>query len=268
MAAWTVVGLLLTSCHSGQASDPAPPIPRVALPMPRTITSHGTVYTVGEVAPNGATLGSSPTTVSVLLAQVSDPGDPTCATLSPTAQVVAQNSKAVYIASFAYQVPTTPTTGPTACAYVMPARSAKPYVAQSLTLSQPLSNRTLIDIKTGEPIGILDPSQLRRPTHVPSGYTQTFDDGFGDALVAVDQYTSGTDGIEIRVQSRTVWGQDGKVVGHSSVDGHAATVADKSYERCVSWSDPPGLLREVCSLDPNGRYLSQSELLKVARSLR
>src|SRR6478672_11207177 len=163
VTALILFAVLTASCGSNQQGSSAQAMPRVPLPVPWTITSDGAVYTVGEVAPAGATLDSSNSRMmTVFIAQHSDPSDPACATLSPSARVVKQSSSAVYVASFAYQVPVTPTAARDCLIYQSAAE--KPYLAQHLSLTQPLDGRPLIDVKTARPIGILDPSRLRKPS--------------------------------------------------------------------------------------------------------
>ena len=53
-----------------------------------------------------------------------------------------------------------------------------------------------------------------------------------------------------------------------SVAGHPATISDNRYRRCLSWTQPAGLVHGVCSETSNHVYLDANELIKIARSIK
>lgn len=69
------------------------------------------------------------------------------------------------------------------------------------------------------------------------------------------------------VRSETENVSSGHVVSRSTIDGHAATLTDESWERRCTWQDSAGLQREVCSLAHPGGFLSGTTLRRIATSL-
>ena len=258
------LALVLSACAS---TTPAHTLPRVPLPSPSTITFGGQTYAVEAVSPAGALGTPTSQSLTIYVTRTPEPSSssPSCNTLDSSSRIVSETATAIYVAAFAYN---DPEAAKTACTELTTG-SERIYVADKLTLDHPLGNRSIIDVHSGEPVGVLLSSEIRHPTYLPAGYTHVFDEGFSTALVATIQYQRGTSYLEIGARSITAWDQTGsKLPGQPSIDGHVGTVADSSYERCVSWSDPPGLLREVCSSGPSSQFLSPAELVKIARSLK
>lgn len=177
----------------------------------------------------------------------------------------------MFVATFAYR---TKATGTKYCAFITYSSGSGgnlSFAAEfDLRLAAPLGSRTVIDVKTGEPVGIATGQLPPAPSYLPSGYRQDLVNPLSAAtgFYAVRQYQRGTNALEIRLRSAPGWTPAGSVIKRVDIDGHAAVVSDESYERCVSWSDDQHLLREVCSEPgPHGRPLPVGDLDRVARSL-
>jgi hypothetical protein len=142
------------------------------------------------------------------------------------------------------------------------------YADLPVRLSRPLGSRTLFDADSGLAIGFVEDLAAPTPSYLPAGYTggAVVPAGPGGAGPVVRQYDHGGDSIEIHARSATGWSAPDDVLATTTVAGHGATVFQESYQRCVSWSQDPGILLEVCSLT-DGAELPSAELLKIARSL-
>jgi hypothetical protein len=242
----------------------------VALPKPRTIVRDGTVYTVGLVAPMGAErVATAADEVKVFTDEEYDAKQPYCNAIQPSARVTHEDADSVTIAISDYA--RRPLPHRVGCYYYETEAPTLPkhYTTIAVHLAGPLGNRRLIDARTHEPIGLIPMPERPDPGYLPSGYVKSENESFAQSedLIAIGEYRRGGDSIEIRFRSRTAWTLDGNIIGHATVHGAPATITNESYERCVSWSDPPGIVREVCSLS-NAGFLPSSTLLKIADSLR
>ena len=86
-----------------------------------------------------------------------------------------------------------------------------------------------------------------------------------ERLVAERAYAKGTNRLLVRVGSRVDIVAPGRQTKDTTVDGSYAVVTRRDHERCVTWSEPSGRVRQVCST--GAEPLAGSTLLQVARSL-
>lgn len=258
-----VVALVAGDDDGGPADD---------LPSPRSITRDGVTYDVGLTVPAAATLDpASPREVTVYVFAAENPEQPECSMLRPQARLVEETSTAVRIATYAYWVQAEEDE-PVFCSFT--GEPGADYRAMTLTLDEPLGGRRIVDEKSGEDIGHLDPDYVPTPAWVPRGFTPQLLDpmlapfsGFtpeGGFRVS-RMFVRGRDAsIDVDVRTSTGCCETGDVVSHDDVGGHEATIAEDAHHRCVSWSPLPGIVTDVCSA---GTLLSADELLRVARSV-
>jgi hypothetical protein len=144
------------------------------------------------------------------------------------------------------------------------------YRAIRLRLREPAGGQQIVDAATGTAVGVLGSDQPGTPSYVPDRYAAGPDDSLlrGFDPVPTRRYTHGDDSIEIRACSATSWTRNGTVTGHGLVGEQRAVITDESYERCLSWQQPVGVVHEVCSVPGHHRFLSPAELLRMADSLR
>lgn len=243
--------------------------PRVALPTPGSLVRGGVTYRVAKVAPAAAMLDrQQPDQLRLFVFEAENKSYPECAQLSPSARVVGEDAQTVFVAAFAYRKPAKSTHE--ACIDSESVNSPPPYATLRLRLHAPLGSRALIDVKTGEPIGIATNQEPPMPSFVPTGYRQTVVERFNasSSFVANREFQSGQKGFGIRVMSATVWSQRLRVTGHTDIGGHAATIAVWSHLRCLTWADDQRMIRELCSAtsdrdDP----LTEKDLERIASSL-
>jgi hypothetical protein len=240
-----------------------------SLPTPRSITRGGVTYKVGPTSPAGATLDpSDPRVLTLYAMDVEAPHQPECSWLDPQARIVEESSDVVRIATFHYSLPIDDGEE-TICSFTISgADAASQYDAMTLRLRDALGERRLIDERSGEDIGLLDPKYTPTPTYLPAGYQRSMVSHFTpqDSFVALGQYSHRPKAstLEIQVRSTTAWAQLGTVVARDRVADSDAVVTEEDYQRCVSWSPRAGLVAEVCSL---GTFLAPSELLRIAESM-
>jgi hypothetical protein len=264
-----VFGVLVGSgCTSTLPPERLLVLPSVPLPTPRTIVRHGVTYRMAEVAPAAAMLDrAQPDEIQLLVFRAENHSYPQCSQLSPSARVVRETADKVFVVAFAYGKRVSGNVG---CSYSRLSTAPALYATLTLHLQEAVGSRVLVDVKTGQFIGIAADQRPPTPSYVPSGYRQSLVNSFNadNYFVAVRQFTSGNHIIEIRLRSATAWQQNGKVVGNTDIAGHFATVTDQNDERCVSWTDDQRLIREVCSLSTRGgAYLSTDQLEGIAQSL-
>jgi hypothetical protein len=255
--------IAVTATHAASPTQSG----RVALPRPHTVLRDGHTYVATEIPALGARLvPSAGPSVSIVAEDSYDrQSEPVCNQFGVSARVVSQNDTAVRIATFAYRVPKDQNPRVYACTRW---RFSSPYRWIALPLVRPLGARQLVDDRTGRQIGILDPADLPVPSYIPDGFgatsTQRFDD---DTVEALRTYTDTDQSIEVSVRSASARSTDGATIGHADVGGFRASIVETTYDRCVVWMHPAGLVNEVCSFASSKKYLSAGELLKIARSL-
>lgn len=261
-----VVALVAGDDHDGGPADD--------LPSPRSITRDGVTYDVGLTVPAAATLDpASPRQVTVYVFAAENPEQPECSTIRPQARLVEETSAAVRIATYAYWVQAEEDE-PALCSFT--GEPGADYRAMTLTLDEPLGGRRIVDEKSGEDIGHLDPDYVPTPAWVPAGFRPRADNAMFDAFrgftpegsfIALSQFDRGRGTyLEVEVRSATAWREsDGKVLATDDVGDHEATVTEDEHQRCVTWTPRPGLLAQVCSQGES--LLPGDELLRVARSV-
>lgn len=276
---WVVAGIaLLTTAVAaaglvvtlgGDDDEPAD-----VLPSPRSITRDGVTYDVGLTAPAAATLDpADPRAVTIYAFAAEHPEQPECATLEPQARVVEETATTVRIATYAYAVPVEGDE-PVSCFFT--SEPGADYRAMTVRLREPLGERRIVDEKSDEDIGRLDPAYEPTPTYVPRGFRSspphpmapegisafTPEGGF-TAISQLDRDDGAS--LEIRVRSATAWSESGTVLSRDRVGDHEATVTEEDYQRCASWAPRAGLVAEVCSL--GSAFLPPEELLRIARGV-
>lgn len=265
LIAGVVVTALLLS-PAGNSPSGAVPAP-VPLPTPRTISRQGVTYDVGPVRPVAAGRDPArPAVIELFVDRTSDPHQPICSQLRPSARVVSEDESSVHVATFAYRKPTK---RKTYSCYEYSTTNHPPYAKLTVQLREPLGGRTLVDVTSGADIGMVVGMRPPTPGYVPAGYRLTFSRpaGIRSDFIAVRQYARGSESVEIRTRSATAWGQFGTVIDHADVAGHDATISDEKWERCVAWTTAPGVVQEVCSQNSDKAFLDEAVLLDIARSL-
>ena len=257
-----------SACTSTLPPEHLPVLPSVPLPTPTTIVRHGVSYRVAEVAPAAAMVDPArPDEIQLAVFRAENRAYPQCSQLSPSARVVRETADKVFVVAFAYRKRYTGNLG---CSYSRLSTAPPLYATLTLHLQAPVGSRLLVDVKSGDVVGVAAGQRPPTPSYVPPGYRQSLVNSFdaNNDFFAVRQFTSGNQVIEIRLRSATAWKQDGKVVANTDVAGHNATVTDQSDERCVTWTDDQNLIREVCSFSTRGGgYLSTDQLEGIAQSM-
>jgi hypothetical protein len=251
--------------RTGQASN-------IPLPSPHTIVRNGVTYSVQLIVTEGAARDpADPRSVRVFAPRISDARHPVCATLAPSARVVSETTDSVTVATFGYQSSPRPT-GIYECSYDRVGDESL-NAGLTLHLRSPLAARKVVDARSGEVVGLIDRDDLPTPSYVPAGYKAAYVQRFDPPadLEAIRQYRRGKDiftspMIQIMVLSQTQWTQPSAALGKADINGHAATITETRWSRCVTWTDPPGIVRNVCSSARHAQ-LALDELLRLARSL-
>ncbi len=248
--------------------DSSPESAAEELPGARTIERGGVTYAISPAPPAGAIAGADGTSVTVFQLQLGHPGDTECVSLEPKAKVAEESATEVRVVAYAYTV--NQSVSESSCARADIAPAGPTYAPTELTLQEPLGDRALIDVTTGEAIGMLDPTYAPEPAYVPDGYRQALVTHFvpEDDFVALRQYRNLEldSSIEISVRSRTAWHEDGTVLGREEVGGKPATITENDYQRCLSWSPRHGLVFQVCD-DLAGIDTTTATLVRVAQSI-
>ena len=267
---------------------------KVALPRPPSITLDGETYRVEQTG--ASAISPTPAGLRVWVFDA-EGGSPGCTHVRPSARVVAQRSRVVVVAAFDYSGYEAAQGSGRSCAYAESSTvtgtglstgtssstgtlstlgtssdesPSTLYKGISLHLSAPLGNRTVVDARSGDVLGVTGRFHDLAPHFVPSGYSPDLHQSFSPSseFVALRQYRNGQDVIEIRGRSGSSPLEGARTIGTTTVDGVRARITDENYERCVSWGDRDGFARQVCSLTEKSPRLNPAQLTRIARSLR
>jgi hypothetical protein len=116
---------------------------------------------------------------------------------------------------------------------------------------------------------VADPADLTQLHSLPAGYraatVQPVDASAG-RLVGTRTYVAGRATLLVRVGPRLDLPDPGAVESDVTIAGNFAEITSARDQRCASWTEISGRVREVCSVA--ARPLTAASLARVAASLR
>jgi hypothetical protein len=139
----------------------------------------------------------------------------------------------------------------------------------SLRLKAPLGARRLYEGAAPSATTVADPTDFPAVAALPAGYTAGTAVPVNAAtgnLVASREYVHGPDRLIVRVGSRFTVLAPGSVESATTVAGQYASVTHGAGQRCITWTELSGRVRQVCSTAR--APLGAAALTVIARTLR
>jgi hypothetical protein len=253
--------------------DPArrPVAARLGGAVPQHTRSSAAAQDVVNAALSAVVLvPSNPRALDVVLEHSDRPG--ACSLLAPRVTVVSQDGDVVRLrASGQSHVPLSEGGAPIGGApdaLVMCAVHG--YLAVRVELARPLGTRRLVD-DGGRMIVPLDPAAYPRPTYLPTGFVAVAShriDVAAGHLNALRRYQRGADVLEVQAgDAGSVLRPAMQPVGDVTLGNQQALLSADAGNRCVSWLEHSGQLREVCDYPAMLVPMARSQLLRIARSV-
>lgn len=193
----------------------------------------------------------------------------------PVARIVSQTATAVSVAVARYsEAPAQATLGSgLACT-----DEARGPLRLTVTLSQPLGARSLIDAHDGAARRVLDPATVLKPSHLPDGYTggqATWEPPDSRSTgVALRTYEGSGGSLLITVGPASLNRPMARIIERTSVRGHPATVSDdRGFEQdiLVAWNEDSTsavTVYGISAYDKAHPSLTAPQLVRIANSLR
>jgi hypothetical protein len=189
-----------------------------------------------------------------------------CNVINPVPRVISQQGDNVRIVVSGYQYVPKATAenglGGTTCV-------SAGSISLPLRLAAPLGQRRLYEGSSSSATTVADPADFPTVTALPAGYvartTRPVSAATGN-LVASRAYAKGADQLVVRIGSRFTVLAPGAVEVASNVAGQYATISRTPGQRCITWTELSGRVRQVCSVARTP--LPAGALTAVARSLK
>jgi hypothetical protein len=167
-----------------------------------------------------------------------------------------------------------PTTYPGARAGFCP-DSGLPSAQLTVTLSQPLDARALIDAKDRATRHVLDPATVLKPSYLPAGYTGGQATWFADRPATATRRYQGPGGsLDLTIGPAALNSPMAHVIEHATVRGHPATVSnDRAFEHDIriAWNEDATHAVTVYQMSCYKKAhppLTADALLRIANSFR
>lgn len=269
LALAAVGALVVVPARTGAAVRPARPVhPQVAAERltpgaPTPSARAGRVLApVSDVEPLAVAVDAAdPARLQVVLP--SGPRVVDCNVVRPTVTVTEQTDTVVRLVVSGYEwVPkAAAASGGTTC--VTASATAVP-----VSLAAPLGDRHVYDGASPTATVVADPGDLPAVTGLPAGYHQVSvqrAQPTAGRLVGERTYASGADRLVVRVGPRDQVAAPAQQDGGGLVDGQYVVVAGDARQRCATWTELSGRVRQLCSVGQ--APLAAPALLRLARGL-